>query len=667
MCNRRNKPIFQGAVFLALLGGLGYAIYLYNIVSVDLEISKSEANRYLRKQESFSSQLQVVYEHRARLERSLQKEKADHKNSKLEFSKKQKEFILNTTRTKHENMNRFNSLETSHNMLKAQNKELDTEYNRLQQQYFRLSSEHSTLNNQQKRNFQLFKEQKANEIASLDEEIKTLKKQVVALRTHLKTRGEELERQKLSSSQELKRSKLYQETISTLEEEIASYKERLEKGQQRSYKTVGGDLHNSFKSGVLTQGDREKMGVGKANQTGSPGMDSRDADEHTVMDRHGRKTSLPATRFSDDNSEEEKGKRPTGENLEENNIQLRKEDSWKTLSESDQVHNDVPLRDSDEDTEDENRKHGVHVVSATDKSVNRWDSILKSERDSQRATQEGREGNEESIEEEGEEVNVGERNKRSVDDAETFREQNKNEPNDVQKQPGEGEQMANERKGGAHQGDKDGKQREQGHQSDGARRARAQYGVQQSNKRNEEEAQERDGQDNELSRQKINEQVAEMQEGFNKKQSHQQNQDREDQQRVQKIQQQVGKLSSQRNKHYEAGESPTHIELTAFPANLPRRDTVQEHRERSDADNDDEDANTEQDTEEDPDDADEDQENNNIESFEQHQQQQQQQKPQGQETQRVKPIQGQQGLHHRERTLNRALKHADDNNNNGHG
>lgn len=50
----------------------------------------------------------------------------------------------------------------------AQKKELDTEYNRLQQQYFRLSSEHSTLNNQQKRNFQIFKEQKANEIASLD-------------------------------------------------------------------------------------------------------------------------------------------------------------------------------------------------------------------------------------------------------------------------------------------------------------------------------------------------------------------------------------------------------------------------------------------------------------------------------------------------------------------
>lgn len=50
----------------------------------------------------------------------------------------------------------------------AQNKELDTDYNRLRQQYTRLSSEHSQLNSELKRNFQLYKEQKTNEIASLD-------------------------------------------------------------------------------------------------------------------------------------------------------------------------------------------------------------------------------------------------------------------------------------------------------------------------------------------------------------------------------------------------------------------------------------------------------------------------------------------------------------------
>ena len=53
-------------------------------------------------------------------------------------------------------------------LFQAQNKELDTDYNRLRQQYTRLSTEHSQLNNQLKRNFQLYKEQKTNEIASLD-------------------------------------------------------------------------------------------------------------------------------------------------------------------------------------------------------------------------------------------------------------------------------------------------------------------------------------------------------------------------------------------------------------------------------------------------------------------------------------------------------------------
>ena len=53
-------------------------------------------------------------------------------------------------------------------MPQAQSKELDADYGRLQQTYSRLSAEHTSVTNQQKRNFQLFKEQKANEISSLE-------------------------------------------------------------------------------------------------------------------------------------------------------------------------------------------------------------------------------------------------------------------------------------------------------------------------------------------------------------------------------------------------------------------------------------------------------------------------------------------------------------------
>ena len=78
-------------------------------------------------------------------------------------------------------------------------------------------------------------------------------------------------------------------------------------------------------------------------------------------------------------ADEEKGL--SSKNQEQDNIQLgRREDSRRTedsFRESEQVRHDIPLRDSEEDTGNKNRKHGVHVVSATDKSVNGWESIIK--------------------------------------------------------------------------------------------------------------------------------------------------------------------------------------------------------------------------------------------------------------------------------------------------
>lgn len=77
----------------------------------------------------------------------------------------------------------------------------------------------------------------------------------------------------------------------------------------------------------------------------------------------------------------DEGKGLTSKNQEQDNIQLgRREDSRRTedsFRESEQVRHDIPLRDSEEDTGNTNRKHGVHVVSATDKSVNGWESIIK--------------------------------------------------------------------------------------------------------------------------------------------------------------------------------------------------------------------------------------------------------------------------------------------------
>lgn len=380
MCNRRNKPIWQATVLLALVGGLGYTFYLYNLATMDLDASRSEADKYLHQQESLSSQLQVVYEHRARLERSLQKEKADHKNAKLDFSKKQNAFLLNVTRSKHEAMNRFNSLETQYNMLKAQAKELQTDYGRLQQQYSRLSSEHGLVVNEQKRNFQVYKEQKANEILSLTEEVKTLKEQVVSLRIHLKSKSEEMDQYKLSSSTALAASQKYQEKLRMLQEEFATYKEGLkldvsEKDKRRVDNNMGGDgVSHSIKIRVDEQVKRghrkQRTHSTTAKISYLQGLNSSQIDKQTksLSGKVGSMRSLERNLEKQDSHAV--GDRKTREVIDSVETAVARDISENEVYSR---HDNIPLRDSSEDT---------LIVPAKNNTENRWSDIIKAAKQS---------------------------------------------------------------------------------------------------------------------------------------------------------------------------------------------------------------------------------------------------------------------------------------------
>lgn len=318
----------------------------------------------------------VVYEHRARLERSLQKEKADHKNAKLDFSKRQNAFLLNFTRSKHEAMNRFNSLETQYNMLKAQAKELQTDYSRLQQQYSRLSSEHALVVNEQKRNFQVYKEQKANEILSLTEEVKTLKEQVVSLRIHLKSKSEEMDQYKLSSSTALAASQKYQEKLRMLQEEFATYKEGLKLDiSDKDKRTVDNNLGGY---GVNIRVDEQVKRGHRKQRTNSPtakisylqGLNSSQVDKQTksLSDKVGSMRSLEGNLQQQDSHAVRD--RKTREVI----------DSVKTAVARDISENEVysrqdniPLRDSSEDT---------LIVPARNNTENRWSDIIKAAKQS---------------------------------------------------------------------------------------------------------------------------------------------------------------------------------------------------------------------------------------------------------------------------------------------
>ena len=58
MCSRRNKPFFQAVLFIGIVGGLGYGLFLYNELSHKFQRSERQVKKYSKHQESLNAQLQ---------------------------------------------------------------------------------------------------------------------------------------------------------------------------------------------------------------------------------------------------------------------------------------------------------------------------------------------------------------------------------------------------------------------------------------------------------------------------------------------------------------------------------------------------------------------------------------------------------------------------------
>uniref|UniRef100_A0A8D0KTS8 Golgi integral membrane protein 4 n=1 Tax=Strix occidentalis caurina TaxID=311401 RepID=A0A8D0KTS8_STROC len=85
MCSRRQKGLLQTGFCLVTVACLGSGVFMYNHLQQKVRNAEALAQKYKQQQEALSAQLQVVYEHRSRLERSLQKERGEHKKTKEDF------------------------------------------------------------------------------------------------------------------------------------------------------------------------------------------------------------------------------------------------------------------------------------------------------------------------------------------------------------------------------------------------------------------------------------------------------------------------------------------------------------------------------------------------------------------------------------------------------
>ncbi|XP_053278413.1 Golgi integral membrane protein 4a [Pleuronectes platessa] len=167
VCSRRQRRIFQCLLVLTVVCGMMYGGMMSYEVHKQLRRTEATALKYQQHQESLSAQLQVVYEHRSRLEKSLQKERLDHKKAKEDYLVYKLDAQQSLNKEKQDSGSRLNSLQVQHQMLKSQHEDLKKLYYDLQEQHQTQGEDHGRLLDEHKDRYEKLQQIKDGEVSQL--------------------------------------------------------------------------------------------------------------------------------------------------------------------------------------------------------------------------------------------------------------------------------------------------------------------------------------------------------------------------------------------------------------------------------------------------------------------------------------------------------------------
>uniref|UniRef100_A0A8C3V7P5 Golgi integral membrane protein 4 n=1 Tax=Catharus ustulatus TaxID=91951 RepID=A0A8C3V7P5_CATUS len=167
MCSRKQKRIFQTLLLLTVVFGFLYGAMLYYELQGQLRKAEATALKYQQHQESLSAQLQVVYEHRSRLEKSLQKERLEHKKAKEDFLVYKLEAQETLNKGRQDSNSRYSALSVQHQMLKSQHEELKKQHADLEEDHRKQGEEFSRTFSDHKERYLQLQQEKEQEISKL--------------------------------------------------------------------------------------------------------------------------------------------------------------------------------------------------------------------------------------------------------------------------------------------------------------------------------------------------------------------------------------------------------------------------------------------------------------------------------------------------------------------
>ncbi|KAM4885982.1 uncharacterized protein FYW23_011764 [Sylvia borin] len=196
MCSRRQKGLLQTAFCLLTLACLASGVLLYNHLQQKVRNAEALAQKYKQQQEALSAQLQVVYEHRSRLERSLQKERGEHKKTKEDFLVYKLEAQEALNKEKQDSMNRYGALSSQHKILKNQHDDVKKQLLDLQLQHNSLKLEHRRSLETQSQKLAQLQQEKDSEVTNLQDTVFKLREESKLLRkAHLEVHSQLLNAQ----------------------------------------------------------------------------------------------------------------------------------------------------------------------------------------------------------------------------------------------------------------------------------------------------------------------------------------------------------------------------------------------------------------------------------------------------------------------------------------
>nr|XP_056721174.1 Golgi integral membrane protein 4-like [Euleptes europaea] len=182
LCSRRQKGLLQTGFCLVALACLGSGAFLYTHLRQKVTVSEALASKYRQQQEALSAQLQVVYEHRSRLERSLQKERGEHKKTKEDFLVYKLEAQEALNKEKQDSMNRYGALSSQHKILKNQHEDVKKQLLDLQLQHNGLKLEHRKALETHGQKYSQLQREKEVEVVALQDTVYKLREESKLLR-----------------------------------------------------------------------------------------------------------------------------------------------------------------------------------------------------------------------------------------------------------------------------------------------------------------------------------------------------------------------------------------------------------------------------------------------------------------------------------------------------